>query len=151
MLQSGSLHMDLHGVHTHTNHHKPESMITHPPTSPPASTQICVPHQTHSHNKHAQQTHATNSRNCSFVLSHPPHRTHIHPNSFPAEPKCFRVLFAPAEALAEGSKISLAGRQVPKPRCLSPAAHSLDVRIAGCQVPKPRWAVRNTIASLHLM
>jgi hypothetical protein len=43
-------------------------------------------------NKHTQQTHAT----CSFVLSHPPHRTHIHPNSFPAEPKCFRVLFAPA-------------------------------------------------------
>jgi len=43
-------------------------------------------------NKHTQQTHAT----CSFVLSHPPHRTHIHPNSFPPEPKCFRVLFAPA-------------------------------------------------------
>jgi len=63
MLQSGSLHMDLHGVHTHTSHHKHESMITHPPTAPPASTQICVPHQTHSHNKHAQQTHATNSRN----------------------------------------------------------------------------------------
>ena len=81
MLQSGSLHMDLHGVHTHTSHHKPESTITHPPTSPPASTQICVPHQTHSHNKHTQQ---------------PPHRTHIHPNSFPPEPKCFRILFAPA-------------------------------------------------------
>ena len=28
--------------------------------------------------------------------------------------------------------------QVPKPRCLSPAAHSLDVRIDGGQVPKPR-------------
>ena len=39
------------------------------------------------------------------------------------------------KALAEGSKISLAGRQVPKPRCLSPAAHSLDARIAGRQVP----------------
>ena len=30
------------------------------------------------------------------------------------------------------------GRQVPRPRCLSPAAHSLDFRIAGCQVPEPR-------------
>ena len=42
------------------------------------------------------------------------------------------------KALAEGSKISLAGRHVPKPRCLSPAAHSLDIRIAGRQVPKPK-------------
>ena len=42
------------------------------------------------------------------------------------------------KALAEGSTISLAGRQVPKPRCLSPAAHSLEVRIAGRRVPKPR-------------
>ena len=32
----------------------------------------------------------------------------------------------------------IAGRQVPKPRCLSPAANSLDSRIAGGQVPKPR-------------
>ena len=84
-----------------------------------------------------QQTHSTNTRNKltqPVVLFYP-----IHPNSFPAEPTCFRVLFAPAEALAEGSKISLAGRQVPKPRCLSPTAHSLDVRIAGCQVPKPKY------------
>ena len=42
------------------------------------------------------------------------------------------------KVLAQSSKISLAGRQVPNPRCLSPAAHSLDVRIAGRQVPKPR-------------
>ena len=35
-------------------------------------------------------------------------------------------------------EIAKAGRQVPKPRCLSPAAHSLDIRIAGRQVPKPR-------------
>jgi len=34
--------------------------------------------------------------------------------------------------------VRIAGCQVPKPRCLSPDAHSLDVRIAGCQVPKPR-------------
>ena len=33
-------------------------------------------------------------------------------------------------------EIAKAGRQVPKPRCLSPAAHSLDIRIAGRQVPK---------------
>ena len=32
----------------------------------------------------------------------------------------------------------IAGRQVPKPRCLSPAANSLYSRIAGRQVPKPR-------------
>ena len=30
-------------------------------------------------------------------------------------------------------------RQVPKPRCLSPASHSLDIRIVGRQVPKPRY------------
>ena len=35
-------------------------------------------------------------------------------------------------------EVRIPGRQVPKPRCLSPAAHSLDVRIAGRQVPKPR-------------
>ena len=35
-------------------------------------------------------------------------------------------------------EIAKAGRQVPKSRCLSPAAHSLDIRIAGSQVPKPR-------------
>ena len=35
-----------------------------------------------------------------------------------------------------GSRI--VGRQVPKPRCLSPAANSLYSRIAGRQVPKPR-------------
>jgi hypothetical protein len=35
-------------------------------------------------------------------------------------------------------EIAKAGRQVPKPRCLSPAAHSLDIRIAGRQMPKPR-------------
>jgi hypothetical protein len=35
-------------------------------------------------------------------------------------------------------EIAKAGCQVPKPRCLSPAAHSLDIRIAGRQVPKPR-------------
>ena len=35
-------------------------------------------------------------------------------------------------------EIAKAGRQVPKPSCLSPAAHSLDIRIAGRQVPKPR-------------
>ena len=54
----------------------------------------------------------------------------------------------------------IAGCQVPKPRCLSPSAHSLNSRIAsrqvhrclspsahslnsriaGCQVPKPRLA-----------
>ena len=34
--------------------------------------------------------------------------------------------------------VRIAGCQVPKPRCLSPAANSLYVRIAGCQVPKPR-------------
>jgi hypothetical protein len=33
---------------------------------------------------------------------------------------------------------SMLGRQVPKPRCLSPASHSLDIRIVGRQVPKPR-------------
>ena len=112
--------------------HKHESMITHPPTSPPASTQT----QSSPPNPCTQQTRSTNTRNKltqPVVLFYP-----IHPNSFPAEPTCFRVLFAPAEALAEGSKISLTGRQVPKPRCLSPAAHSLDVRIAGRQVPKPR-------------
>ena len=32
----------------------------------------------------------------------------------------------------------IAGRQVPKPRCLSSAANSLNSRIAGGQVPKPR-------------
>ena len=32
----------------------------------------------------------------------------------------------------------IAGRQVPKPRCLSPAANSLDSRIAGRQVPEPK-------------
>ena len=32
----------------------------------------------------------------------------------------------------------IAGCQVPKPRCPSPAADSLDFRITGCQVPKPR-------------
>ena len=32
----------------------------------------------------------------------------------------------------------VAGRQVPKPRCLSPAANSLDFRIHGRQAPKPR-------------
>ena len=68
-----------------------------------------------------QQTRSTNTRNKltqPVVLFYP-----IHPNSLPAEPTCFRVLFAPAEALAEGSKISLAGRQVHKPRCLSPGRH----------------------------
>jgi hypothetical protein len=34
--------------------------------------------------------------------------------------------------------IAKAGCHVPKPRCLSPAAHSLDIRIAGRQAPKPR-------------
>ena len=32
----------------------------------------------------------------------------------------------------------IAGRRVHKPRCLSPAANSLYSRIAGCQVSKPR-------------
>ena len=35
-------------------------------------------------------------------------------------------------------EIAKAGRQVPKPRCLSPAANSLSSRIAGGQVPEPR-------------
>ena len=35
-------------------------------------------------------------------------------------------------------EVRIPGCQVPKPRCLSPAADSLDFRIAGCQVPKPR-------------
>ena len=46
-------------------------MITHQPIPPPASTQICVPHQTHSHNKHTQQTHATNSHNLWFCFTTP--------------------------------------------------------------------------------
>ena len=32
----------------------------------------------------------------------------------------------------------IVGRQVPKPRCLGPAANSLYSRIVGRQVPKPR-------------
>ena len=32
----------------------------------------------------------------------------------------------------------IAGRQVPKPRCLSPSVNSLNPGIAGRQVPKPR-------------
>ena len=36
--------------------------------------------------------------------------------------------------LVHSLDVRIAGRQVPKPRCLSPAAHSLDVRIAGRQV-----------------
>ena len=35
-------------------------------------------------------------------------------------------------------KFRIAGRQVPTPRCLSPAANSLYSRIADGQVPKPR-------------
>ena len=34
--------------------------------------------------------------------------------------------------------VRILGRQVPKPRCLSPVADSLSVRIPGRQVPKPR-------------
>ena len=36
-------------------------------------------------------------------------------------------------------KFAKAGRQVPKPRCLSPAANSLKSRIAGC-LDLPRLA-----------
>ena len=39
----------------------------------------------------------------------------------------------------------IAGCQVPKPRCLSPAAHSLNSRIAGDRVPKPRCLSPKTI------
>ena len=42
----------------------------------------------------------------------------------------------------------IAGSQVPKPRCLSPAAHSLHFRIAGRQVPKPR-CLNPAAHSLH--
>ena len=60
-----------------------------------------------------------------------------------------KIVFIPQTVLAQlrGSyffsiviplEIAKAGRQVPKPRCLSPAAHSLDIRIAGRQVPEPR-------------
>jgi hypothetical protein len=34
--------------------------------------------------------------------------------------------------------VRIPGRQVPKPKCLGPAADSLSVRIPGRQVPKPK-------------
>jgi hypothetical protein len=40
----------------------------------------------------------------------------------------------PASPAANSLEIRIAGRQVPKPRCLSPAANSLEIRIAGRQV-----------------
>ena len=48
-----------------------------------------------------------------------------------------RGSYLPSIVIPHDSRI--AGRQVPKPRCLSPAANSLDSRIAGRQVPKPRY------------
>ena len=51
---------------------------------------------------------------------------------------------------ANSLDVRIAECQVPKPRCLSPAANSLDVRIAECQVPKPRCIKRPTkIALAH--
>ena len=48
--------------------------------------------------------------------------------------------------------VGIPGRQVPLPRCLSPAADSLHVRIAGRQVPKPRCLKRLTqIALAHFV
>ena len=48
-----------------------------------------------------------------------------------SKPRCL----SPA---AHSLDFMIAGRQVPKPKCLSPAAHSSDFRIAGRRVPKPR-------------
>jgi hypothetical protein len=55
----------------------------------------------------------------------------------------FRLLVAELRYLGLGTSIPvldirITGRQVSKPKSLSPAAHSLDIRIAGRQVPKPR-------------
>ena len=50
-----------------------------------------------------------------------------------SKPRCL----SPA-ANANSLYSRIAGGQVPKPRCLSPAANSLYSRIAGGQVPKPR-------------
>jgi len=70
----------LEGLHTHPPHRpRPPKFVF--PTKPIPTTNTL--------NKHTQQTHAT----CSFVLSHPPHRTHIHPNSFPDRQ---RTVYAPA-------------------------------------------------------
>jgi len=47
---------------------------------------------------------------------------------------------------ANSLEIRIAGRQVPKPRCLSPAANSLEIRIAGrqvqCTAPEHAYAAR---------
>ena len=56
--------------------HWPESRHTHPPHCPRPSKFVFPTKPipiTNMLNKHTQQTHTT----CSFVLSHPPHRTHI--------------------------------------------------------------------------
>ena len=50
---------------------------------------------------------------------------------------------------ADSLHVRIPGRQVPKPRCLSPAANSLPARIAGRQVPKPRCL--SPAADSHLL
>ena len=92
MLQSESLHMDLHDRSCYRADHctwtctayiripvttNPNQRLhTHPPHRP-RPPKFVFPTKpipiTNMLNKHTQQTHTT----CSFVLSHPPHRTHI--------------------------------------------------------------------------
>ena len=47
---------------------------------------------------------------------------------------CLGVSLKYLSPAANSLEIRIAGRQVPKPRCLSPAANSLEIRIAGRQV-----------------
>ena len=70
--------------------------------------------------------------NCASVALQIVQHTHTHTTTVLA----FRCSYLASIVIP--LEIAKAGRQVPKPRCLSPAAHSLDIRIAGRQMPKPR-------------
>jgi len=71
------------------------------------------------------------SANCASVALQIVQHTHTHTTTVLA----LRGSYLASIVIA--LEIAKAGRQVPKPRCLSPAAHSLDIRIAGRQVPSP--------------